>query len=398
MNLMNRTTPWVAGLLIAATSVFGDDKPAQSMQTRKTCGDTPQQKAAKMQMMPGYNAASRIDVRSSWDVYATASFLYWQLSQDNMEVAFVDELSNDSYVANSSDDGISNDGQIDGDVSQMDFDFRPGFKVGLGMNLDIDNWDLFAEYTRIHATNHASADPKTAPDGSVAPIFATAGHPFVIPANAYNTASEKWKCNLDFVNLDLGRAYYVGTNLTFHPFYGVRGAFITQNTHHQYENTLFNEEDGNENLGVLNVYNRIHSWAVGPRVGVCTDWMLGSGIRFFGSVDTDLLYTKYSVKNKTNFLSTDSSFIAAGETSSWDSDSDVRTVRSHVDLEAGFGWGSYFDNNNWHIDLMAAYGFQVFFDQNMLTTFASGATQGSINRPAGNLYVQGVTATARFDF
>jgi len=372
---MNKTTPWVAGLLIAATSVFGDDKPNQSMQMRKGCGDTMQQKAAKTQMMPGYNAASRVDVRGSWDVFATASFIYWQLSQDNMDVAFLDELASSSTF-------------IQGKTSQMSFNFKPGFKVGLGVNLDIDDWDLYAEYTRIHTSNSASAVAKLDAAGAAAPVYATAGHPFVAPTQGYNSASEKWNCNLDFVNLDMGRSYYVGTNLTFRPFYGARGGFITQNTHNHYVSTTFATE------GTTDVYNRNRSWGVGPRVGVCTDWMLGNGVRFFGGVDTDLLYTRYKVQNKTQFLTKSTGLV----TSSWISRSHVSTVRSHVDLEAGFGWGSYFDNNNWHIDLAAAYGFQVFFDQNMLSTFANSTMRGSIDRPAGNLYVQGLTATVRFDF
>ena len=81
MNLMNKTTPWVAGLLIAATSVFGDDKPSQSMQMRRGCGDTAREQPMKPKppLVPGYNASSRIDVRGSWDIYGSASFIYWQL-------------------------------------------------------------------------------------------------------------------------------------------------------------------------------------------------------------------------------------------------------------------------------------------------------------------------------
>jgi len=391
MNLLNKTTPWVAGLLFAAASIFGDDKPARPMQQqqqRKGCGEM-SQKVTKAQMMPGYNAASRIDVRGSWDVYATASFVYWQLSQDNMEVAFLDELTNADYVASP--------GSIMGKESSMSFNFKPGFKVGLGLNLDLDDWDLYAEYTRIHTTNSKSVSAETAADDSTAPVLATAGHPFIVPLNAYNTASEKWNCNLDFINWDMGRAFYVGTQLTFRPFYGVRGGFITQNTHNNYVNTSFSSTG--EVRGVKDVYNRAHSWAVGPRVGVCTDWMLGAGFRFFGGVDGDLLYTRYKVQNKTNFLATHSDTpYLIGHSASYISKDIVRTVRSHVDLEGGFGWGSYFDNNNWHIDLSASYGFQVFFDQNMLSTFANSTMAGSVERPAGNLYVQGLTATARFDF
>jgi hypothetical protein len=79
---------------------------------------------------------------------------------------------------------------------------------------------------------------------------------------------------------------------------------------------------------------------------------------------------------------------------------DIDYLRTHLELELGFGWGSYFDNNNWHIDLSAGYALQVFFDQNMFRHFETGnhRTTAYSSLPHGNLYVQGLTATARLDF
>jgi hypothetical protein len=76
----------------------------------------------------------------------------------------------------------------------------------------------------------------------------------------------------------------------------------------------------------------------------------------------------------------------------------VGVVRTHLDLELGLGWGTYFDDNNWHVDLSASYGFQVFFDQNMFRHFEDDVMIGLSSVANGNLYVQGLTATARFDF
>jgi hypothetical protein len=68
-------------------------------------------------------------------------------------------------------------------------------------------------------------------------------------------------------------------------------------------------------------------------------------------------------------------------------------------MEMGFGWGRYFDNNNWHFDLSAAYDWQVFFNQNMLHSFSSSYEMIAKNTTVnGNLYVQGCTITARLDF
>jgi major outer membrane protein len=390
MNLLKKTTPWLAGLLTLASSAVADDNACRAPQ-RKSFEQA--QRVTKMQMPPAYNAPSRIDVRGSWDLYMTGSFVYWQLSQDNMEVALNDTLTNVNYTTNN---------QIKGELVRMDFDYKPGFKVGLGMNLDQDDWDVFAEYTRLHASNSASANgTDIVPGGVPGPIFPTWGHPYVIQTNVYNTASEKWDSNLDAINLDLGRAYYVGTQLTFRPFFGLRSLFLTQSVHAEYVNTSFTNTLGSfvEIPGVLDVVQRNRSWSIGPRVGVDTHWALGMGVRLFGNANADVLYTKYKIQNKTNFqVNSGADGFTTGQTLFHISKERVPALRGHTELEMGLGWGSYFDNNNWHIDLSAAYGFQIFFDQNMLTKHMNGFMTGKLEQPSGNLYAQGVTATARFDF
>lgn len=390
MNLLMKIMPWVVGSLIAATPIFGDDNAP--VQKRRSCEQG--QKMTKAQMMPSYNAPARIDVRGSWDVFTSASFIYWQLSQENMQVAFADNLSNADYTTAN---------QVQGSYVDMNFKYKPGFQVGLGINFDRDDWDAFAEYTRIHTTNTSSTNGTLLTAGSSAPLLPTWGHPYVLGTNVYNTGSESWQCNLDLINLDLGRVYYVGTQLTFRPFFGARSALIQQNVHTQYVNTGFSNGTGLfiEVPGVMNVVQRNHSWSIGPRVGFDTNWLFGQGLRFFGNANADLLYTKYKVQNKTSFVATSAvagSGIIQGQNLFSITKEKPFALRTHLDLEMGLGWGSYFDNNNWYIDLSAGYAFQVFFDQNMLSTFLNSSMPGRLLNPHGNLYAQGLTATVRFDF
>jgi len=384
MNPQTKRTPWVAMLLILAASAFGDDDVCRPPQ-RKSFEQA--KKLTKTQMSPAYNAPARIEVRGSWDLYLTGSFIFWQLSQDNMEIAFADGLTNTAYIdAN----------QIKGNLVPMSFDYKPGFKVALGINTDQDDWDALAEYTRIHASNSASTNGQTAiGTGTQLPLLPTWGHPYVMESNAYDTASEKWNTNFDFIDIDLGRVYYVGTQLTFHPFFGARGAFITQNVHVHYVNSIFSPGSASfpETLGVMDIYKRLQSWAIGPRVGVNTNWMMGLGMRFFGNATADVLYTKHKIQDKTTFVAT-----TTGLNEFFVSRDRPLNLRTHLDLEMGLGWGSYFDNNNWHIDLSAAYGFQVFFDQNMFSDYLNNGMPGHFIAPQGNLYAQGLTATVRFDF
>src|SRR5271157_2856702 len=90
-----------------------------------------------------YNAASRIEVQNSWDIFATASFLYWYADQEGMDLAYSTGLTTAS-------DPTTVTNPLKGSYDIMPFDFKPGFKVGLGMNFDFDNWVAFVEYTWLH--------------------------------------------------------------------------------------------------------------------------------------------------------------------------------------------------------------------------------------------------------
>lgn len=397
MNTLKCTASWVIASLLATTTLFSQDNLV-GQNNRPRCKSFEQgQRLAHSQMMPGYNALARVDVRGSWDLFVEGSFIYWQLSQDNMEAAFVNSLDNSLYTANAP-------VKIKGNYVAMDFDYKPGFKVGIGMNFDLDNWNTYSEYTRIHASNHTSTNGVEAAPGVLAPIFSLWGNRAIQAANAYNDISEKWNCHLDIADIDLGRTYYVGTSLTFRSAFGARAAWILQNVHvHEVNNSFSNAVAPVEVPGVKDTYNRSHSWAIGPKVELNANWIMGQGFRFFGNSSADLLYTKYKVQTKTAFIATGAVAtapvaITPGMTEFFVGKERVSALRPHLDLEMGFGWGSYFDNNNWHIDFSAAYGFQVFFNQNMFPHFDGSGAVAQQQLGTGNLYAQGLTATARLDF
>jgi hypothetical protein len=277
------------------------------------------------------------------------------------------------------------------------------------MNLQWDDWVGYAQYTRVHGDHDASSNGPSAANPS---IFATWGSPYLledsglIAGQLYNTVHGSYRNNLDFVDVEMSRVYYVGKWLVFHSAWGARGAWITQNMHVRYKNTAAAQTTSvtgsiHSTPGDFNVYQRAHSWGLGPRMGLIMDWMLGCGFRFFGSGYGDILYTQYKIQDKSVFLP----YITVGDVAtgvpvSFITYEKLRSMlRAHLDFEMGLGWGSYITStNDWHIDLSASYGFQVFFDQNMFRHFEDNVVVAFNTCPHGNLYVQGLTATLRLDF
>lgn len=415
LNLFSKTTSWmVASLLATTVAVSAQDNNKNRPQKSYEQGH----EVEKNQLMPAYNAPANISVRGSWDVYATGSFLYWQGREDNLELGIASN-GDPLYLGGPFTQDSTAEGAVvgtvytQGSVANSKFSYGPGFKLGLGVNLDYDSWDAYAEYTWFHkksTTNYPHGCDCDCDEPSEW-LFPTRIMPTTITfgeeaERGYKAAEQKWNLKMDFLDLSLARNYYLGTKLSIRPFFGARGAWIRQSL-----KTSFGEQatllPGATTITTESLYTNVQSgntrsWGVGPRTGFGSNWMLGYGFRLIGDLSGDILYTRYHVQSKgaikTTYLVTSTPLVTAVGTSQGKLKQEhIDMLRPHADLEMGFGWGSYFDNSNWHVDLLATYGYQVFWDQNMFRMFTD-AKSGRSYLPNGNLYVHGLTFTARFDF
>lgn len=399
LNLFTRTMPWMVASLVAATSIFGQSsqvaaadncrpKPAEPPKAcpvpkcppKPCCEPVPQ-----IQLIPAYNAPARVDVRGCWDIYAGASFIYWQAMQDDMDFAM-------------NVDGNSNFGTGAGDISTgyvkgHDFEYKPGFKVLLGMNFDHDNWDGYVEYTWLHSTTSTSVS-KDEIGGVITNTStqSTTGNPALIDGEAFNSASQEWKLRYQALDAALARTYYVGTKLTFRSFFGARFAWFTQ-----YKDIDFSGDGTGTPASFNGTYGQrqnFASWGAGLLGGLNTNWMLGEGFRMIGNGSVDILYTRVQTVNSKEQLT------AAGAAPATFNFMFSRPdfLMPHGALEYGFGWDSYFDCNNWHIDLAATYNFQVFWDANLFRESFDDTTPSLGRTTNSNLYMHGLTVSAKLDF
>jgi hypothetical protein len=371
LNLLKSSKPWMVASLLGATSIFAQEscKPVC-----EPCCEP--HELLQCPTLPAYNAPARIDIQCGWDVWGEASFLYTSAIQENMEPAYEHNPGVTTTL------GTNNFSFVN-----MNFGYAPGFNVGLGMSFDYDNWDTSLLYTWAYSTANRSAAMSQAAaltgagyipawSNSINSTFST------IPSTAFKA---HWRIDFDFIDADLGRWYYVGTQLTFRPSIGMRAAWIKQKRHATFTDIL------SPSLQWLDK-EETHSWGVGTRFALDMNWMIGSGFRFFANSVLDVLFTRYHVNaNSSNLVGT----AIVLETDMYEKN--INTLRPHVDLEWGLGWGTYLCNHNWHVDFSASYGFQVFWNQNMFRSSGSSPNLRYI-MPNGDLYVHGLTATAKLDF
>ncbi len=349
----------------------------------------------------GYNCPARINPKCPWDFDVYGEFLYWQPRERGLELTTTYSAVPEAALTNET-----------SHVVNMDFDYKPAFKVGIGMNSEMDDWTTQIEYMRFVSTEHASKSISHS-DVTLATnhLVETWVNPFIYGAlfneaidapgatlYALRDARATWKLNFNVIDFVVGRPYWLGTKLTVNPFVGIRGGWINQRYSYSSIVTQFSSalvklaDDANFSL-----VNRSKSWLIGPRVGVETKWMLGAGFRFFGNGAASMFYQDFKTRSKLSFAVTPTMnqlfTVATSEIVSKHFHK-IAFVNFSLDSCLGFGWGSYFNDKSWHFDLSAGYEFQYFYNQNTIRTEDVAIYDGD----SSGLMLHGLTVAARFDF
>ena len=147
------------------------------------------------------------------DWFITGDYTYWTARENSTEFAISNVIQGAS---------ATNEGSAGKAPFRLDNKWVSGFKVGLGTDFCHDGWDIYAEYTWFKSTNNKStpgefATPPLmmAPPDNV-PCFLDAGSWNVnnavsaaSGAISYSSAIAKWRVNMNIVDLELGRNFYV---------------------------------------------------------------------------------------------------------------------------------------------------------------------------------------------
>lgn len=324
-----------------------------------------------------FNAPAYVELKCPWDLFVTGSYLYWQAKENDIELGIFKENQSGTNPAESTTNSV-----ID-----MDFEYKSGFKIGLGKNFCRDDWDVYIEYLWFHhtpATACKGAEGLTANGTNICPSFLN--HNIISDFSSLEfpeiiESSSCWALDLDKVDLMLGRNYFVGKCLVFHPAFGLRWMSLDQKYEATYSTSSIR----------LDSNNNTSSWGIGPFLNLNTSWNICYGFRIFADAQTSILFTDYDY----NYKQTNTSLSTRIVTIEWaGSGNDICFLRPQLDLALGLGFGDYLNGNCFYFDLTLGYELHVLFDQNMFI-------EDIITREKfreGNLYLHGLTVSARLDF
>ncbi len=261
----------------------------------------------------------------------------------------------------------------------VSFDWAPGFRVGVGYNMEHDQWDTQLYYTWFdaHTTDHIDRGSGNIVSQFLGPLIADVGD--------FQSAQMSWKLHFNMFDWDVGRNFLVSHELLFRPFIGVKWGWIHQTIHTRWQNPSFNflvttiPLSARENL-------KNHFFGGGPSGGLNTKWVLGNirchTFSFFGDFGAAYMWGNWKIRDK--FID---SLLTTVTTSVGN-----RTFGSlMVKALMGIGWDFDVSCQQSHFGMKLGYEIEDWFNQYQILDHETGTHMN-------DLILQGLTADLRLDF
>ena len=320
--------------------------------------------------------------------YVTGDFLYWQPDVDGTEYAF-------KYKSTA---GAGTDFVSNGKLKGIQFDYEPGFKLGAGYTTDYDDWDVYACWTWLRASETDHVINSHPGEDIIAPLWFPAS--LNITNNYFGSAKEatgKWEMHYNTLDLNLGRKYFLSKAITFRPHIGLRTAWIDQTFKSELRGLDYDEGKATEFHGSNDF------WGIGLRTGIQMQFFFDKNWSLYANGAGALLFGEFDLSQHTKgfFLNAPIGLIEPYQELFHESN-ELHRLRANLEVGAGFMWETFFNKDKFHFSIAAGWDFVEWFRQNELRQCVgyNGNNLGdatNINQE-GDLGLQGFTLSARFDF
>ncbi len=346
------------------------------------------------------NAGPR--VRNGWDVYGIAAFTYWTAHEDGLAYSYIEDTSS-----------VLTTNLPFNEIGIPSFDWKPGFKVGIGMDSCYDGWDVFLDYTWFRSNSNTSSlnvDPAATTnvvDGywlinapAIRTLILEASSMLVVPPNIttfdfYESSNAKWGVQLNVFDLELGRNFFISRRVTLRPYVGLKGMWGRQRFDVQF--TDFRAAVGAFD-GFSTMSNKISNWGIGIRPGIDTAWHFCESFSVVGEFAFTALWEQFKVTRvdqSASFIdiAVPPFFLPAGTSfSSVNSGVNYYNLKPVIEWFLGFRWETWTCRESFHFAFDAGWEQQIWFGQNQFLRIEA------LDSDHGDLGIQGLTARFRWDF
>lgn len=295
------------------------------------------------------NPPARPTQKDDWGAYITIDPLLWQAHVNGLGFAVK-----------------TNPSGIPARVRNLHFDWDWGFRLGLGLNLPYDGWDVVLDWTRVH--NHAHKTTQATTAGET--LYPSKLNANFADTNSFQRAEAHWRSKLNILDLDLGREFFVSKWLTLKPFAGVRSLWLHQQFKANYSTAPSTNFFTNQ---------KCKYWGFGIHTGLNTQWGLGDGWSMFANTAFSTIYGFFSVRH-------------------YDEVSHERIGRVINDNMLGVRYDFMFCDDRYHIGVDLFWELHMLFGQNQFLLNVDDVAKGIFVANQGDFTAQGFGIRLRFDF
>jgi len=306
--------------------------------------------------------------------YLNADFLLMKPTEKGLEYA-IEQNNNDITAFHTF---PLQEGFMHGFSSRsQEWDWRPGFRVGMGFYLKPDVWNIETSWTYLRIKADSAVD--NSGTGTLLGLF----FPVAAPTDLYflNNASARWSGDLNTFDIMFGKSYHISRFYVCNPMFGIRSAWIDQDYHVRY---YIN------NIAKDNVYLKNDYWAVGLRGYYDANFLLGKGWHIFAKAAFALLFGKFDISQ---FSSVNVLFNSLR----YKLENSFYCMQPNAELQLGFCKSIYLNKDHCFFTLKLAYEFQHWWNQNQARKFFDRDPVANDITSRGDLSFNGFVFSMRFE-
>lgn len=389
---MNKSLAMQALSIISACSIFA--ATSQSMHNNMNSSQDMSMDSYNLAQTKMITPNASPVVKGGLDLFIDADFIYWTARQDGLSYALTSNIpltaaATENYQTYAS-----------GKSLYVNNKYSPGFKVGAGLILDHDGWDLYFQYTwfRTHPSSSTNSGYVVGTPGLDNILGFTSHAPFDDDGDSFRTAYSTWKLSFNEFDLELGRNYYISQKLTLRPHIGFKGGWQNQKFNNYWTLAQPTEIAFQWNSANYNIYQKNNFWNIGLRTGLDTSWMFTKNWSLFGDFAISTLWSKFTHKRK-DVATTAGSSVTTENLTDFQTLNNVdytKQLTPVIELALGLRFDWWFSDDDYRFRLQAGWENQVWFNTNKYKAIAD---RGALYQErSGNLSLQGLTIEARFDF
>lgn len=367
------TLPLALASLVSLSSVAqADSDSAQLRNLENRLSALEQRKGASGMINP----QGRPQVRDGADLFVFGELLYWHSHENGLNVAVKQH--------NAKDDATQTLSQAT--TKHIRGKWNWGFRTGLGYNTLHDGWDVKLAWLRF--TDHGTKNGSNRNGGAIYSSLGTPANPTGEALKPAAGFASYWGYNLNQLDLELGREFFVSKWMTLRPHMGLRTNWLNQSL----QGTFYAVDKEGKNNSFEKKTDQW--WGMGLSFGMNTQWGLGAGWSLFGDAAAAIVYGfhKPHVVALTQNVETGEKVPFVGLKDGF------RIAHPVFDLGAGLRWDQMFCKDYFHIRLQLGWETHVYVNQNQFPVFTSKDSRGVFVGNQGDLTTQGWTFSTRFDF